>query len=65
MSIEQQQGRGQTQTVHRHRRFRRLNWRDFFSSNLFESSVIFAFLLAIGVGVGIKFYLSKVSEPKF
>ena len=31
----------------------------------FNLSVIFAFLLAIGVGVGIKFYLSKVSEPKF
>ena len=25
MSMEKQQGRGQTQTVHRHRRFRRLN----------------------------------------
>jgi hypothetical protein len=31
----------------------------------FNLSVILAFLLAIGVGVGIKFYLSKVSEPKF
>ena len=37
-----------------------------FSATTYLSlSVIFAFLLAIGVGVGIKFYLGKVSEPKF